>query len=336
MAIEATHQMADAGKTIRSYKLRDISIGSAVVANEERATEVIIHLRPHLTSTTGLISNSTWLEFTVSTSGSADMALRENCHGMIQIDYRATNEEHVDQEMRFLADSRISHYQSAYDACAQELDTDDFYRDLAKVGLDFGPTFRNIKKLRLGKGKSIFEIAIGDPGENFSTGQPGRHHLIHPTTLDSEFAPTFGAVYNGRNPPNRPLIPTFIEEITIFCDIPDAVGTKMQGVAAAQMRGPGEITADIDVFDESASSVYITMRGFRCTIEISNESQPEVQPHDAASILCSSPSWEHALHLLELSELHHVVEAAGDNSDTRVSKVSLHASSSISQSRQYD
>ncbi|KAL6154334.1 Type I Iterative PKS [Exserohilum turcicum] len=321
MAIEAAQQMADAGKTIRALKLRDISFGTAVVVNEDKATEVIIHLRPHLTSTAGSSSDSTWLEFTVSTSGSADMPIRENCHGLIQIDYKATEDQHMAHELSSFLDDQISNYKAANEICAQELDVEDFYRDLGNVGLEFGPTFRNIKKLRLGDGKTVFELTIGDPGEIFSTGHPGRHHLIHPTTLDSIFSPSFSAVYDGRTPPNRPLIPTFIEELTIACDIPDAVGTRMKGVATAKMRGSGEVSADINVFDESGSSAYITLRGFRCTTEISNESQPQGQSNATHSLLCSYPSWEYAYSLLEPSELQRVVEDSGPTSDARVAKI---------------
>lgn len=155
----------------------------------------------------------------------------------------------MDREMQLFAASRISHYRSAYDSRAGELPTGDFYRDFSKVGLDFGPTFRNIKKPHLRKGKSVFEISIGDPGEIFSTGQPGRHHLIHPTTLDSIFAPTFCAMHDEIKPPTKPMVPTFIEELAIFSGIPDAVGTNLKGVSVAQARSPGEVTADIDVFD---------------------------------------------------------------------------------------
>ncbi|PSN64199.1 beta-ketoacyl synthase domain-containing protein [Corynespora cassiicola Philippines] len=321
MAIEAARQMADAGKSIRAFKLRDVSIGSAVVMNEDRATEAIIHLRPHLTGTSGSSANSCWFEFTVSTSGSADMPVRENCRGLIRIDYRTNNDEHADREIWAFMKHQVSRYEDAVATCTHELPVEDFYRDLSKVGLEFGPSFRNVKRLRRGEGKTVFEMKIGDPGETFSTGQPGRHHLIHPTTLDAMFSSTFSAAYDGINPPNRPLIPTFIEELTISTDIPDAVGSRMTGVATAKKRGYGEVSADIDLFDDSSSVAFINMRGFRCTTEISNESQPEGPTDEKASRLCSSPSWKHAFHLLEPAELQRAVESSGATSDSRVAKI---------------
>ncbi|TDZ14445.1 Highly reducing polyketide synthase ZEA2 [Colletotrichum orbiculare MAFF 240422] len=321
MAIEAARQMADPGKVVRAFRLRDISIGSAVVVNEDKATEAIIHLRPHLSGTSASSSSSPWLEFTVSTSGGADMPVRENCHGLIQIDYKTANDEHMDRELSASTKSSIENYNQARNTCSHDLSIDKFYKDLADVGLGFGHTFRNITSLRLGPGQSVFELTVGDPGETFSTGQPGRHHLVHPTTLDSLFSPTFAALYDGANPLTRPFIPTFIEELVVSRAMPDAVGSRLRGFARAARRGFGEISADVDVFDDSVSASLMTMRGYRCTSEISEDARGNNQHAEMAARLCSQVRWEHALELLEPDQVDRVVREAGPGQVERMGKM---------------
>ncbi|GJD05130.1 polyketide synthase [Colletotrichum higginsianum] len=314
MAIEAARQVADPGKTIRGFRLRDISIGSAVFVNEDKATEVVIHLRPHLTGTAGPASSSTtWCEFTISTSEGSDMPIRENCHGLVCTDYHKTgDDEHMDNELKAALDADLAEYNDASEESSGFLNVDKFYQDLNGVGLGFGPAFRNVTRLRVGTAQSVFEVTIGDPGETFSSGQPGRHHLIHPTTLDSIFCPTFAALYKGLQPMDKPIIPTFIEELSISCEIPDVVGTKLKGFAKAKLRGFGETTADIRVFDEFLTSSYMTIRGFRCTSEISGESHAEGNSDkQKASELCFDVVWEHVIDLMEPHEIQRAVESAG-------------------------
>ncbi|GJC89470.1 highly reducing polyketide synthase ZEA2 [Colletotrichum liriopes] len=147
MALEGTRQLADAGRRMRAFKLRDVSIGSAAIISEDKPTDLV---------------------------GREEDAAVISC---------------------------LAEYKAAAAACVDELAIDNFYRDLANVGLGFGATFRNMQKIKFRPGESVYDLTIGNPGETFSTGRAGRTHLIHPATLDSIVSAPFAAYYDGPGKP---------------------------------------------------------------------------------------------------------------------------------------
>ncbi|KAK6206411.1 beta-ketoacyl synthase domain-containing protein [Colletotrichum tabaci] len=328
MALEGARQLADAGRQMRAIKLRDVSIGSAAIISEDQPTEFVLHTRPHLLGTVSS-GPAAWLEFTISSSGGADMPLRENCHGLMRIEYEggdnANDSAGRREEEAAAVRSCLAEYDAAADACVDQLAIDDFYRDLANVGLGFGATFRNMQKINFRPGESIYDLTIGDPGETFSTGRAGRTHLIHPATLDSVVSAPFAAYYDGPGKPlTRPYIPVFIQEFEISADVPFDVGTPVKGFSRAKRRGISEIESEIYMFDEALSRRYLSIRGYRSTSEITADTSAGAGAGDGSDTspeLCYSTQWENAFGLLTTEELGSVVSNAGQTSDEKLEKI---------------
>lgn len=326
MALEGARQLADAGREMHAIKLRDVCIGSAAIISEEQPTEFVLHTRPHLLGTVSS-GPAAWLEFTISSSGGPDMALRENCHGLMRIEYKedSAHGSAVRDEEAAAVRSCLAEYEAAANACVDGLAIDDFYRDLANVGLDFGATFRNMQKIQFRPGESVYGLTIGDPGETFSTGRPGRTHLIHPATLDSIVSAPFAAYYDGPGKPlTRPYIPVFIQDFEISVDVPFAIGTPVKGFSRAKRHGIGEIESEIYMFDEALSQRYLSIRGYRSTSEIAVDTSGGAgasDGSDSSPALCYSTHWEYALGLLSKEELGSLISTAGQTSDDKLQKV---------------
>jgi zearalenone synthase (highly reducing iterative type I polyketide synthase) len=239
--------------------------------------------------------------------------VRQNCRGLLYIDYVADH-EHTQRELAAILETRIAHYQDVVGSCLRAVSVKDFYQDLYNIGLCFGETFRNVTRMLSGPEQCAFEITVGDPGETFSSGQLDRPHLIHPTTLDALFQALAGALYTagGGLAITKTIIPTFIAELEISYDIPAEVGTCFKGYGESRKHGFRDVVANIFLFDKSAAAMYVAIQGFRCTEMSGLEGEWETASSETQSTgLCSKISWEHAIDLMTPEEIERIVGGAG-------------------------
>jgi len=93
--------------------------------------------------------------------------------------------------------------------CPNIEDPEEIYRKIAWAGLEYGPHFRLIKKMRTGDDCIFTEIEI--PSDLIS---PEEHYLMHPAILDNVFQALFIKVDStGRN---DPLVPISIRQVEFF------------------------------------------------------------------------------------------------------------------------
>lgn len=109
IVLEAAQQMVDPGKTPRAFKLHDVSFLAAITLPEGMATEVILHMRPHLVATTGL-TPAAGREFTVSSATGPTGQLRNNCRGLMKIVYEEQRSSQMANEDTSIEAVRIADY----------------------------------------------------------------------------------------------------------------------------------------------------------------------------------------------------------------------------------
>ncbi|KAI6350677.1 hypothetical protein MCOR25_010479 [Pyricularia grisea] len=321
MALEAGCQLAEPGRKMRSIKLRDVTIASAAMVSLDKATEFVVHCRPHQlgTKTSG---PAAWQEFTISSSGGPDIPLRENCTGLMRVEYYLDGdlETMAKREENAAVVSSLAKYRTAMDACEYDLPVDQFYQDFANVGLAVGPAFRNVKKLRFRPGQAVYEASIGDPGETFDTGRPGRPHLIHPTTLDSILSTPFAAYYGGPGaPPTKPYIPVCFQELEISADMPFETGTPLRGCSTATKYAVNDLESDMYVFDDASTDCYLKIRGYRATSDIASDA--DVEEETQVPGLCYQTRQEASFKLLTKEQLETIITNSGLTSDEKLQKV---------------
>ncbi|KAK3336399.1 hypothetical protein B0T19DRAFT_364937 [Cercophora scortea] len=123
----------------------------------------------------------------------------------------------------------------------------EFYEGLDVVGMNYGPSFRNI--VGIGQTKTIghengkkcwVSIEIPDTKakmpKQFEFG-----HIIHPCTLDAVFQSVFTLG-------SDPMVPFFIDSIRIAAHIPSKSGTRLYGLAKGASSGLREASANIDMW----------------------------------------------------------------------------------------
>lgn len=193
MAIEAAHQRAEErGAAISGYKLREVSIGQALVIPEQSGeAETLITLRPYPEGTR--LSSDIWDEFYVY-SVTEDERWTEHCHGLISVQKQISpNEVTGDLQIRSEIADDLKAMSSIKARCDTGLDIPSFYEQLTAIGLEYGPTFANVKSAMIGPNVCVASIAISDTA---STMPMGFQYpvIIHPATLDSMFHGLFAAL----------------------------------------------------------------------------------------------------------------------------------------------
>ncbi|KAF2679048.1 phenolpthiocerol synthesis polyketide synthase ppsB [Lentithecium fluviatile CBS 122367] len=310
MALDAVQQLVETGKTARSFRLRDVSFFAAMVLPEDVSTEVIIHMRPHLIATSGS-TPAAWWEFTISSCVGTNQ-LRDNCRGLITIDYVETTSEQMAREDASFEAARIADYRRVLKELPETFSKKDFYNQFQKAAWQYGEVFQGVENVHLGDGKTTYDVTLVDIGETFSKEQLDRPFLIHGAALDAILQGCLGSTYkNNSFEFDKPLLPTFIGELEISLDIPADIGYVLPGLCLSKRHGFNELSSNIYTFDDSLSKVYLSVTDFRVS-ELENDTdkqrgqQIEADPAEITSEVC----WNWALQASKADEIKSIVSAA--------------------------
>lgn len=299
MAIEAACETADPGQIVADIRMRDVQIIAPAVVTETSNLESILQLRPHFGGSQD--ESYTWLEFTVSTCDNGQ-DLRKNCHGLLQIEYQSPEDTGISVERHFEHQALKERYVAAETLCQTREDPKDFYRDLASLGLMYGPTFQNVTQIRRRNGQSCCVITNSDQLSLETSEAIERPHIIHPSTLDAFFNAVFAAFKHQKGQMKDTMVPKSIDEIVISASTPYKVGTQFKGYSNAARHGFRELVADVVMFDENVVSPVVTVKGFHCTAIPGTGQSEETQVQSNAGKLYSKMIWTPEIELCSLAE----------------------------------
>lgn len=307
MALAAAQQLAEPEKTPRALRLREVSFFAAMALPEEAATEVVTTLRPHLVGTSGS-SSSAWWEFTISSCVGVDQ-LRDNCRGLIAIEYKESTSAQMAHENAELETARIADFNRIVKDCPDTLSKTEFYAECAKISWNYGELFQGVEKVHLGDGQTAYHVKLADIGETYSRGLE-RPFLIHGAALDAIIHGSLGGTYRNKTfQQDKPLLPTYIGEMEISLDIPDDVGYVLPTSCVSKKLGFNALSSNIVSFDDTVSKTFLSMTDFRLT-EIGNDDkqddgQVEVDPAE----ITSEVRWNYALEVMKPEDIANVVSA---------------------------
>ncbi|KAJ5403181.1 hypothetical protein N7509_003052 [Penicillium cosmopolitanum] len=294
MAIEGARQEADSDREISGFCMRDIKIDAALVIEEDTEPEVILAIRPHLTST--LDSGSSWMEFTVSSCTDGN-DLRQNCSGLLMVEYASA----TGSAMSLERDTEIAAIQDDFLALKKR-----------SLGLQYGPTFANITEIQTAENETrcVSTLTIPEIESTIPASRQNRPHIIHPSTLDAIFHLAFAAIHNEPDAFSGAMVPTQIDEIMVRADIAHTPGTVLHGYAHSAQHGLRDMLTNIEMLDRASSKPMVRVKGFRCS-DISGASAQSDDGHGATGVvkpITCEVSWKPAIEILSLEELQAVVD----------------------------
>ncbi|KAI9037690.1 type I polyketide synthase [Aspergillus affinis] len=185
MAGEAIRQLS--GST--DFTLRSLSIGSALLLQSSRSTEIITRLQPHRLTTN---QDSSWFDFTVLSYDGSKWT--RHCNGEVHAGKASTS---FPRECTSLATNGT-----------REVDATKWYHAAKTAGLEYGPAFQGLQNISY----SIAQNKVS------ATVQPSQKSpfTFHPTTVDQFLqCCILGSVHGHLRLMNKLVLPVHIEEIYI-------------------------------------------------------------------------------------------------------------------------
>ncbi|KAH7398011.1 putative polyketide synthase [Cadophora sp. MPI-SDFR-AT-0126] len=306
MAIEGAHQesvIKDVQPT--GYKLREVTIGHALVISQADDVETVLSLKSYGES--NRLPSDTWNEFCI-TSSTDGKVWTVHCRGLISINSR-TEVKGIDggQNAKEEKDEYLKMIAEFNEVCTSTTDRDELYDSLSKLGLDFGPTFANMHKARASHDKCIANITIPET----ASVMPAKFQypfVVHPTTLDSFFHAIFPVGNGHKNMDQGTPVPTFIDEMFISSDMSRDSGheflvyTKVdrKDLGNNASKGLAQTLNDLTIFDpeREAGVPVATVSGLRfSSLPRSDDSKDQVEK------IAHQIKWHTDSHFLDENQL---------------------------------
>ncbi len=226
MALEGCREVADPNKSIEGYEFRDVLWHKPIILESpDSKIATLMQFSPHHHGTKA--SWSTWTRFSLTTKESAAETV-EHCSGLIQVKY-ALQPDEVDNgfETKQEWEEHKRKYEEIRCKPTMVVPVKGIYDKLGSLGLQFGPTFRNLHSINAGDGYGFCEIKIPDTAasmpESFEYPLP-----VHPTLIDAAFQAltcTTSSPARGSNV----MLPSAIGSLYISAAMPNTPGTLLKG-----------------------------------------------------------------------------------------------------------
>ncbi|GKT49640.1 highly reducing polyketide synthase curS1 [Colletotrichum spaethianum] len=290
MAIEAARQLIDSKYTPKGIILQNLKFERGlVIPSRDQAVQTEISLRP------GETSPDTWdfAVYSTSTTGS----WTRNCHGSLTLAY--DEKYRMDSEKEW--DSLISTWKEVTTKTSKDIDIDSLYNDLEAVGIEYGPTFRNVFQAAANPGEYCAYGSVRIPDTKSSMPSNFEYpHLIHPATMDAIFHLLFIAFSDGK-PLKEAAVPYTLEQMYISTDLPQGEGSVYTGFAKRLRINGRETAGDLVVSDEAWNSPKLVVRNFALRQVTSLQDSPSTN-EGTASKVSAKIQWKEDFEFIRATE----------------------------------
>jgi acyl transferase domain-containing protein len=306
MAIEAAKQLADIGRVVTGFNIKDATFHSALnIPVRPEGIETQLYMRPTKAPDE---KDANWFDFRLCTYD--DNEWSENCKGSIQVVYEHTETE-VDggKESREWRRSHQRGYANALKSSTTPVDSEFMYNHLEKCGYQYGPTFRPLTALtHNGTDEATAEVRTfqWSGSENPSFAQP---HTIHPTTLDGILQIVLVILSKGGHELMPTVIPIHIEKLWLSSTGLSHPATEfVKAFAKTKWTGIRETASSIVALDKDAGEILVTVEGLKATVVSSREATTQLQVVE--NKLCYYVDWKPDVDLLTKEQAQMYCEQA--------------------------
>ena len=253
MAIEAAYQraiMRGVKVTLSTrYNIREITVHRGLRLSESVDVEISITFRPH--SEGPRKSSDVWDEFFVY-SWTEETGWLEHCRGLVSVLDGRIDANVVDGQQELEAQRLFYRnlIKESENACVNEVDCEKTYERLYGAGLEFGPSFQCVRKVRVGEGHGVGIVRIPDTATLMPHGFE-TPLIIHPATFDSIMQTSSFAIMAGDKNPKL-LVPTFMKSLSLSHGVSKISGSQLKVYVTARSADlEKELFASYTVFDET-------------------------------------------------------------------------------------
>lgn len=326
MAIEAVRQLyGDRGEVPLGFNLRDVTISRALQVSEDQHTETMFSMRRATESRQS--DSSLWWEWKVTSFSAHDDSWLEHSRGQIAAETDASTATGVIDGGREES-ARRRHYSELLSTVTQACTAPQTealaskYAELERIGLGFGPMFRNITSVHsssssssssssnnsqdsvdknTARGQSLATVRIPD----LATAMPAHAlaaSVIHPPMFDSILHSFIFALQASAERLTEPMVPVAMRSVWVSADIEAQPGAELTVHAAAGRVGHKRVEADITAWSTNAGAanpVRVVMRGIEA-VPLQESTTAGDAAGDAREI-CFNLDWKPDVDILEAS-----------------------------------
>ncbi|KAJ5752227.1 hypothetical protein N7520_009144 [Penicillium odoratum] len=246
MIVEALQQQSlTTGHTFRDRHIyfRQVSIQvPVVIAEDSEQIETLVQVRP--ASYSWKDNSEIWQEFRVFSLNGSEST--EHCRGLVAVFEDTLQREDAGFGIHLFTDDS-GHGNSAEALSWREVKLEQFYKELAAIGLEYSGPFTSMQTGRSRDLQGLSTIQIPDTG----SGMPFSHqktHLIHPATLDSCFHTAFLGM-KASSELNSTCIIEWLDELHLSSNIASQPGSILTVEAQVCSHGTSRFKAEIIAMD---------------------------------------------------------------------------------------
>ncbi|KAG8157511.1 hypothetical protein KVR01_012553 [Diaporthe batatas] len=235
---------------ISGYQIRDVNVLQAlVIPDSEDGIEIQTMLRPVNDKAIGVRGWKQWEVFSVT----ADNQWTRHAQGLISADVERSSENACVGLQRKQQDLSPLDPTSGY---AKLIDPADMWDVLKDMGIEYGKTFRNIKKI-VQSGREMRSIStIVVPDTTVAKDLPP-NHVVHPATLDAFAQGTFTALPGTESRQESPRVFQSIDKLWVSSKIAHEAGHSFQCHTFLNHADGQGIESQIVVVDEGLGSLPV-------------------------------------------------------------------------------
>lgn len=186
----------------------------------------------------------------------------DHCRGSIDVEFEESDEA---AWVGIIGGTKVMDTISAH--CTETADTQNLYLTSKDNGVDYGPTFQVLDKVRYSLSGHAFADLITNPaGKIKLPSHKTRTYTVHPSMLDGLFQLVFSALYQGGNVKFPTMVPTYVKALTIFPTGSSSEDSEMlQASCVSGFQGYRETSSDVVATTKRDGRIFATMNGYRTT-----------------------------------------------------------------------
>ncbi|EFQ35173.1 beta-ketoacyl synthase domain-containing protein [Colletotrichum graminicola] len=302
MAIEAARQLGEeqATEEIYGYELRDVAIDTALrVPDTDKGIEVMIQLHGRRTGTRAGPS-ATLNEFSVSSWSEDIKEWTVHARGLVSVTYKSSISLAMERELALERERHAQSFANAKKIC-QKPARNFLYDTVETIGMEYGPTFRNMTELFAGPNASYGVISVPDTKSVMPKGFE-YPNVVHPATLDSVLHLLFPSISGEDQSLNEAVVPFSFDRIFVSTKLSGVPGTKLHGCSTAQKTSYTTWKSSITI-SEDLSEPMIIMDG----VSLASVGEGDAQKTQETRASCFGQTWHEDADLLEPSQIKELV-----------------------------
>ncbi|KAI0415487.1 lovastatin nonaketide synthase [Xylaria grammica] len=290
MIVEAIRQLITGSQPFQGVHIRDVAFLHAITMSQgvDKIETQLTVSQPHRNT------NSKWCQFRLFVL--EDGGYVECCKGSIRAVHDIKDHHRVIMAGPWASANTPLQWVNGILEASQGPEKDP-YDVPPSCDIRYGPTFRNLHHMRLGRQGEISAQINTESWMLKGTQSPTSTFLVHPTTLDGLAQPLLQALLAQR--PDLPtMVPTSVKSIYINCKEQDKMSRNIRVVAKCDFSGyRGGYANIVATTMEPENNPMIFMEGLETAFIGSDNASPQVRSNKPRR-LCNKLSWKPDLEMM--------------------------------------